>query len=147
MLSGAPLPDDLPDDLVERRDAGFTLIETLAALAILSIALGVLLAVFGDGIRRQGRAEQLAMATLQAQSLLARVGINIPLKAGVATGTLARGLHWRLQVDHYGDAGDRKAWPSEAYQVVVEVSSDNGNASEPLVKLETLRLGPKERGK
>jgi general secretion pathway protein I len=145
MLSGTPHPDDVPDDPVERGDAGFTLIETLAALAILAIALGVLLAVLGDGIRRQGRAEQLAMATLQAQSLLARVGIDIPLKAGVATGTLARGLHWRLNVDPHGDAGDRKAWPREAYQVVVEVLSEN--RSEPLVRLTTLRLGPKEPGK
>lgn len=143
MLTGAPHPDDL----AVRRDAGFTLIETLVALAILSIALGVLLAVFGDGIRRQGRAEQLAMATLQAQSLLARVGVDIPLRTGVATGTLPKGLHWRLHMDHYGNVGDRKAWPSEAYQVVVEVSSGDGSRSEPLVRLATLRLGPKEPGK
>jgi general secretion pathway protein I len=143
MLSAAPSPDDL----AERREAGFTLIETLAALAILSVALGVLLAVFGDGIRRQGRAEQLAMATLQAQSLLARVGMDIPLQAGAATGTLARGLHWRLNVDRYGNAGDRKAWPRAAYRVVVEVWPEEGSRGEPLVRLATLRLGPKERGK
>jgi general secretion pathway protein I len=136
-----------PHDVVERREAGFTLVETLAALAILSVALGVLLAVFSDGIRRQGRAERLTMATLQAQSLLARLGVDIPLKTGVATGTLSRGLHWRLQVDRYGDAGDRKAWPSDAYQVVVEVVSEDGGPGEPLVKLVTLRLGPKEPGK
>jgi general secretion pathway protein I len=143
MLTGEPRPDDL----VGRTDGGFTLIETLVALAILSIALSVLLTVFGDGIRRQGRAEQLAMATLQAQSLLARVGVDIPLKTGAATGALSKGLHWRLHVDRYGDAGDRKAWPSDAYQVVVEVVSEEGNRNEPLVRLVTLRLGPKEPGK
>jgi hypothetical protein len=65
---------------VHGRAAGFTLLE--------------LLAVFGDWIRRQGRAEQLAMATLQAQSLLARVGVDISLKNGVATGTLPKGCMW-----------------------------------------------------
>jgi general secretion pathway protein I len=143
MLTGPPPPHDV----AERRDAGFTLVETLAALAILAVALGVLLAVFSDGIRRHGQAEQLAIATLEAQSLLARLGVDIPLKAGTATGTLPRGLHWRLHVDRYGDAGDRKAWPSDAYQVVVEVLSEDGGRGEPLARLVTLRLGPKEPGK
>jgi general secretion pathway protein I len=140
MLSSAPRPDE-PG---ERTDSGFALMETLVALAILSIALGVLLSVFGDGIRQQGQAEQLTMATLHAQSLMARVGADVPLKVGVTTGTLPKGLHWQVLVEHYGDDGDRKAWPAEAYRVVVEVISGEGEQNRPLITLTTLRLGPKE---
>jgi hypothetical protein len=52
-----------------------------------------------------------------------------------------------MHVDHYGNVGDRKAWSSEAYQVVVEVLSEDRSRSEPLVRLATLRLGPKEPGR
>jgi general secretion pathway protein I len=132
-----------PHGPFEGKDAGFAILETLVALAILAIALGVLLAVFSDGIRRQGRAEKLAEATLHAQSLLARVGADVPLRAGVTTGTLPNGMLWQVLVDRYGDAADRKAWAGRAYRVVVDVL-DDGEQNAPLVKLTTLRLGPRE---
>jgi general secretion pathway protein I len=132
-----------PNEPLEGEDAGFAILETLVALAILAIALGVLLAVFTDGIRRQGRAERLAEATLHAQSLLARVGADVPLKVGVTAGTLASGMHWQVLVEPYGDAADRKAWPATAYRVAVEVLED-GAQNDALVRLTTLRLGPRE---
>jgi general secretion pathway protein I len=126
------------------KDAGFAILETLVALAILAISLGVLLAVLTDGLRRQGRAETLADAALHAQSLLARVGADMPLTTGATTGTLPNGMRWQVLVERYGDAADRKAWPSAAYRVAVDVMSEDGGQSAPLVRLATLRLGPKE---
>jgi general secretion pathway protein I len=133
-----------PNEPHEGKDAGFAILETLVALAILAIALGVLLAVITDGIRRQGRAEKLAEATLHAQSLLARVGADVPLKVGATTGTLSNGMHWQVLVERYGDAAERKAWPAGAYRVVVNVISEGGEQNGPLVTLTTLRLGPRE---
>jgi general secretion pathway protein I len=143
MLNRTPHPDAAP----EGNDAGFAILETLVALAILAIALGVLLAVLTDGIGRQGRAEKLAEATLHAQSLLARVGADVPLKAGMSTGTLPSGMHWQVLVEPYGDAADRKAWPAAAYRVAVEVMPEDSEPSGPLVRLSTLRLGAKEAGR
>jgi general secretion pathway protein I len=140
MLSRTPHPNDP----LEGRDAGFAILETLVALAILAIALGVLLAVLTDGIGRQGRAEKLAEATLHAQSLLARVGADAPLKAGATTGTLPSGMHWHVLVEPYGDTADRKAWPAAAYRVTVDVLSEDGEPGGALVRLSTLRLGAKE---
>lgn len=128
---------------LDGNDAGFAILEVLVALAILAIALGVLLAVFADGIRRQGRAEELAEATLHAQSLLARVGADVPLKVGLTTGALSNGMRWQVRVERYGNAPDRKAWGGGAYRVVVDVLEDGGQNG-PLVNLTTLRLGPKE---
>jgi general secretion pathway protein I len=128
----------------ERDDSGFAILEALVALAIVALALAVLLAVFTDGIRRQGRAERLASAVLDAQSLLARIGADVPLKAGVTGGTLPNGLHWQLRVEPYGDRADRKAWPATAYRVLVEVMAEDDDPNGPLVRLATLRLGPKE---
>jgi general secretion pathway protein I len=127
----------------EQNDGGFAVLEALVALAIVALALGVLLAVLTDGIRRQGRAESVASAVLDAQSLLARIGADVPLRAGVTGGTLPNGLHWQLRVEPYGDAADRKAWPAAAYRVLVEVTAEDEDASVPLARLATLRLGPK----
>jgi general secretion pathway protein I len=140
MLSQGPDPSGPR----EAKDAGFAILETLVALAVLAIALGVLLAVLTDGIRRQGRAERLAEATLHAQSLLARVGADVPLKAGTTTGTLPNGMHWQVLVERYGDAADRKAWPVSAYRVLVDVNSGDGEPSGPLLRLSTLRLAAEE---
>ncbi|HEY7550098.1 MAG TPA: hypothetical protein VH913_11350 [Hyphomicrobiaceae bacterium] len=140
MLTQAPHSEEP----AERSEGGFAILEMLVALAIVALALGVLLAVLTDGIRRQGRAERLASAVLDAQSLLARVGADAPLRAGVTGGTLANGLRWQLRVEPYGDGADRKAWPAAAYRVLVEVMAEDDDPNVPLVRLATLRLGPKE---
>jgi len=124
------------------RQAGFALVEVLAALAILALSLSVLFAVLSDGVRRTSHAEKLAEATLQAQSLLARVGSEIALKPGVTTGQLSDGSRWQLSVEPHGDAGERRAWPVGAYKVSAEIAWNDGQ--ERSLTLATLRLGAKE---
>jgi general secretion pathway protein I len=126
------------------KDGGFALIETLVSLAILVMALSVFYAVFADGLRRAGRAQKVSEAALQAQSLLARVGADLLLDAGLSTGSLPDGLQWQLRIEPYGDASDRKAWPAAAYRVTVAVLPQDGAQERPLVELATLRLGQKE---
>ena len=124
-------------------EAGFTLLEVVAALAILALSLGVLLGLLSDGLRRTGQAEAMAEAGSLAQSLLARVGTELPIQPGVTAGELPNGVRWRLQMEPYGDAGDRRAWPVDAYVVSAEIAWGDG-AQERSVTLTTLRLAPKE---
>jgi general secretion pathway protein I len=130
-------------------EAGFALIEVIAALAILALSLGVLLSVISDGIRRTGQAEKMAEASSLAQSLLAKVGTELPVQQGDMTGELADGFRWRLRMEPYGDSVDRQQWPLGVFTVSAEVTwgdagiwGDHGQAHS--VAVTTLRLAPKE---
>lgn len=126
------------------KEAGFTLPEIVVALAILALSLSPLFGLLSDALRRTGQAEAMAEAGSLAQSLLARVGTELPILPGTTTGEFANGIRWRLQMDPYGDAGDRGAWPVAAYTISAEIAWADG-VHERSVALSTLRLAPKER--
>jgi general secretion pathway protein I len=85
----------------------------------------------------------MAEAGSLAQSLLAKVGTELPVQQGQTAGELADGLRWRLRMEPYGDSVDRQQWPLGAFTVSAEVTwGDHGQ--EHSVALTTLRLAPKE---
>jgi prepilin-type N-terminal cleavage/methylation domain-containing protein len=71
-----------PQNPGESREAGFTLAEVLVALAVLALSWGLLLQQMGHGLRRTDVAGRAGEATALAQSLLARVGADLPLRLG-----------------------------------------------------------------
>ncbi|WP_439542610.1 PulJ/GspJ family protein [Hyphomicrobium sp.] len=121
-------------------DAGFALVELLVALAILTLSLGIMFEVMSSVTRTLGRAEELVEAVAVAQSLLDKVGREIPLKLGEVTGKAENELTWRMKIESFGDEADRKAWSIAAYAVSAEVHS-----RKQLIALRTLRLGPKTK--
>jgi general secretion pathway protein I len=123
-------------------EVGFTLVEIVVALAILALSVTVLLGVISDGLRRTDLAARTAQATSLAQSLLAKLGTELPVQQGEMSGELADGFRWRARMEPYGDRADRDHWPVGAYHVSVEVSW--GTGAERSVTLTTLRLGAKE---
>jgi prepilin-type N-terminal cleavage/methylation domain-containing protein len=127
----------------DRRDRGFTLVEVVVAIAILALMAGVIFRVNSDSIRNIRRADALTNQSALAQSLIAKVGTEIPLREGEARGQTNAGLQWRVQMKRYGDTTDRAQWPLAAYTVMAEVTLRDGPDSQP-VALMTLRLGPKE---
>ena len=134
----------LAADLERPNAAGFTLLEVIVALAILALAMGPLMSAISDGLRHTGDAERVAEASSLAQSLLAEVGVTRPIQPGQTAGELANGFRWRLIVEPYGDAAERKRWPVAAYSIVAEVMWGQG-VKQQRFALTTLRLGTKER--
>ncbi|HTT85179.1 MAG TPA: type II secretion system protein [Rhizomicrobium sp.] len=124
-----------------KRQAGFTLIEVLVSLTILSISLGVLLAVFLQGLDRARESRNEASARALAQSLLVQAKMADNPAIGTSVGKTSDFL-WRLQVLPYGSAADQAAWQEGAGQIVATVSwqGDGGMRS---ISLSTLRLLPK----
>jgi len=121
--------------------AGFTLIEVLVALSILSISLGVLLAVFLQGLDRARESRDEASARVLAQSLLAQAKTSDNPSIGASAGKTNNFL-WRLQILPYGSAQDRAAWQEGAGQIVATVSW-RGSGGMRSVSLSTLRMLPK----
>jgi type II secretory pathway pseudopilin PulG len=127
----------------DKDEAGFGLVEVIAALAIFTLSLSVLLGLISDGLWRTARAATQAEALSLARSLLAQVGTAVPLREGQTAGVLADGLRWRLQLEPFADAADREQPPVAAYKVSVEVTWNDVGQRQSLA-LATLRLAPAE---
>ncbi|NJN46278.1 MAG: prepilin-type N-terminal cleavage/methylation domain-containing protein [Candidatus Competibacteraceae bacterium] len=127
---------------------GFSLLEVLVAFAILSLTLGVLLQVFATGLRNTANAEDYTRAVMQAESLLAQVGITLPVES--QQGELDDRFQWRITVTPFPiETILDPETPTETlrftpYQVVAEVSWSAGASQARSVTLETLRVLPVE---
>lgn len=121
--------------------SGFTLLEILIALAILSISLATLLGSLSTSINHQVRANREAEALQLAQSLLARVGTDFPLQTGNTEGDEGPNYHWYLKMASYGQAADSSNAPPPALDTSVTVSWDRGTEGSS-VTLRTLKLVP-----
>ncbi|MEI9984493.1 MAG: type II secretion system protein [Aliidongia sp.] len=123
--------------------AGFTLIETVVAMAILGLGLAALFPVFGAVLDRNFKADSQAMAASLAQSLTARLGADLPLAPGMSSGSFGNGYRWEMEISPYGEAGDRDAWPLAPYQVLATVRWQAGGRERSMT-LTTLRLASKD---
>ena len=61
-----------------RAARGFSLLEVLMAFALLTVGLGILVAILGGGLLQVRQAGDATGATLHAQSLLDQVGVLAP---------------------------------------------------------------------
>lgn len=123
-------------------EAGFTLVEVIVALAMLSIGLGLVLGLISDGLKRTGSAGRMAEAGSLAQSLMAQVGTDWSIKPDERDGLFPNGFRWRLRMLPYGDVKEREEWPVGVYTISTEVEWEEGTGLRSYA-LTTLRLGPK----
>jgi prepilin-type N-terminal cleavage/methylation domain-containing protein len=84
-----------------RHQRGFTLVETLVSLAMLTLGLVALIQIFGTGFRGIRASDLDAAALHLASSQLARAGTETPLKAGQQQGTTPEGLEWTIALEPY----------------------------------------------
>ncbi len=121
-------------------DAGSVFVESIIAAAIVAMALGATFQVIADGANRDQAVESRRTALLIAQSELAAVGSEIPLRSGQSAG-LAGDMVWRVEVSPYADGVDDSA-AGALWRVAVSVQRRGGGVD--LARLDSLRLGPVE---
>jgi general secretion pathway protein I len=128
----------------QARRRGFTLIEILVALVILTVALGALLQLFSTGMRSASSAEARTIAVLLAQSRLAALGVETPLEPGESDGAWDERYRWTATIDAYEDEAtiaDEDAAGLVPFRVSVTVSWDEPPRGGS-VTLTSLRLAP-----
>ncbi|MEE9395456.1 MAG: prepilin-type N-terminal cleavage/methylation domain-containing protein [Methylococcales bacterium] len=83
------------------RAGGFSLIEVLVAFAILALSLGVLMRIFGGGVKMAVISEDYSRAVMLAESNLSAVGIEEALEESVVEGDSEEKYHWTLSITQY----------------------------------------------
>jgi len=86
------------------RQAGYSLIEVIVAFGVLALALTLLLGTLSGGVRQIRESADAGRAALHAQSLLAALGVDVPLQPGRSRGEFERGRYrWELDIAAYVD--------------------------------------------
>jgi general secretion pathway protein I len=84
-----------------RAAAGFSLIEIVAAFAILALGMGLCMEIATSAMRQSRQAAEYTQAALNAKSLLDTVGIAERLEEGGASGEFDERYRWELSVIPY----------------------------------------------
>lgn len=123
---------------------GFTLFESLVALAILAIGLAAFYRAIAGGAWGEQRIA-LAQTGLQiAQARLAAAGLERKLEVGTQSGEDAGGYRWTVTVRRYDNGlGPVPATGPAAYEVTAAVTWPGGGGfTHPSVQLTTIKLAP-----
>lgn len=86
--------------------AGFTLLETLVALALLGIVMTTVFGVIGGGLRAARRDEDRLLLGLVAQNLLERSRLDFSPLGGARSGDIGGGLRWQIDSEPYDPPKD-----------------------------------------
>jgi general secretion pathway protein I len=81
-----------------QKHKGFSLLEILVAFAVMAIALTIVMRIFGTGIHAATLSEEYTLATQIAESLMVRIGVEVPLQVGELSGIEADKYDWRIRI-------------------------------------------------
>lgn len=120
------------------RQQGFSLLEVIAAIAILAIAFAALMQVAGSSMSLTANAGERTEAALRARSLLDGAFVMEPLKAGDTSGTFDDRYRWHLVVSPWQPA-DQPAADNGPRLFRLDLTVSWGTRS---AQFSTLRLAP-----
>ncbi len=122
--------------------AGFTLVEVMAAFAIFAVLFGITLQILSTSISNTRRSGDFTQAALLAQSQLDLVGLEELPEPGIYNGQYDDNYRWELVIEPYLIDDDRgiayDEMPIELYYVGLTVGWGEGRG-ERTARFETLR--------
>ena len=134
-----------------KRAEGFSLLEAVVSLAILSLALGAMMQALSSSALLADTAKMNYDATMRAQMLIDQVGTEFPLEQATYDGAFEE-FTWHLSVLEYGGddgaevggGGPAAEKLIELYEIRSEVTWARGTRSRS-VTLSTIR-SPRDAG-
>ncbi len=123
------------------KSKGFTLLETLVALSVLAISLGVTYQVFSSALRGSNLADDYTQASMYADSHLAEISKRIDRLSGISQGAYNQRYRWKLEVLPLDSSNSAAVLESvKRYQVVLDVYWQ-GKKGPRSIRATTFRLG------
>lgn len=126
------------------RAGGFSLIEVLAALVIIGLALAAAGGVFRTGLLGHEVAVGADAALALAEEKIASAGVTEPLRPGRSDGLFGNRFQWQVSIEPYQEKSstdfDQPAPDLQLYRIAVTVSWRDGRRQRALA-LDTLRIG------
>jgi len=86
--------------------SGFTLIEVLLAFVIFALSFSVVLEIISGSMRNTVHARQYTEVALITQSVMDRVGLDIPLEEGARANGESGVYRWELNITSYAGTAD-----------------------------------------
>jgi general secretion pathway protein I len=92
--------------------SGFTLIEVLVAMVVLSVSLVSIFQLFSGGLNARRRAEEVGRATFHAREKMEELLLYPEMTPGVLEGAWEDGYSWEAQIEEVfqGDPEEAPAW-------------------------------------
>lgn len=125
------------------RQQGFSLLEVIAAIAVLAIAFAALMQVAGSSLSLTARANERTQAALRARTLLDSAFVMDPVQEGETEGRFDDTYRWRMNVSRYQLPDVRPAddgVSSPIYRLDLDVIWGRDDA-ERHARFSTLRMG------
>lgn len=111
--------------LASHRQHGFTLLETLVALSVLAISLGVIYQIFGTSLRNMQFAKEYSYAQMFAESKISELGKGIPVKEGSYGGEINSKYVWEINIAPRLSLSDSQQDVVHAYKVLFNIKWDS----------------------
>lgn len=116
---------------------GFTLLETLVALSVLAITLGVIYQIFGTSLRNMQYTKEYSYAQMLAESKLSELGKGIPIREGDYEGQFNKNYTWKLIVTPITPISQNEVINKFRVNFVILWDSNRGQRS---IEITTYRL-------
>lgn len=124
----------------QSKQIGFTLLETLVALSVLAISLGVTYQVFSSALKGSSLADDYAQASMYADSHLAEIGSRVNTYSRVTEGVYNDRYRWKLEITPLDQSNATAVVKTvKRYQVTLNVFWQSGTVQRS-ISATTFRL-------
>jgi general secretion pathway protein I len=124
---------------------GFTLIETLVAMVILSISLVVILQLFSSGLKSSRLSDNYTRAIFHAREKMEEILLDDNFTDMAMEGEFSDDFEWKAQTLRLEPAQEEEAkLPFDIFSIKVDVSWHEGS-KEKHFEISTLKIGEKEK--
>ncbi|QTA84344.1 type IV pilus modification PilV family protein [Desulfonema magnum] len=124
---------------------GFTLIETLVAMMILSISLVIILQLFSGGLRSGKLSENYTRAIFHAREKMEETLLAKALEDEVTEGNFEDGFKWKSEIVYLAPEekdGEKKKEPVDMFNITIEISWNEGRNKKHF-QISTLKIAKK----